>query len=99
MILFQKPAGSVGCVFARDILSEKDDPTVTDIFGRTALHYAALNRRVDLLPVLYAFGLKLDTEDSKVNCLIVTLLVFSSLLFDYIGLLIYIIEAQIVLYI
>ncbi|CAG9537077.1 unnamed protein product [Cercopithifilaria johnstoni] len=60
-----KPAGSVGCVFARDILSEKNDPTLTDIFGRTALHYAALNRRVDLLPMLYAFGLKLDTEDSK----------------------------------
>ncbi|KAK6112710.1 Ankyrin repeats (3 copies) family protein [Brugia pahangi] len=54
-----------GCIFTRDILSEKDDPTLTDIFGRTALHYAALNRRVNLLPILYSFGLKLDTEDTK----------------------------------
>ncbi|KAL3989604.1 Ankyrin repeats (3 copies) family protein [Acanthocheilonema viteae] len=60
-----KPAGSVGCVSVQDILSEKNDPTLTDIFGRTALHYAALNRRIDLLPMLHAFGLKLDTEDSK----------------------------------
>uniref|UniRef100_A0A1I8EDY3 ANK_REP_REGION domain-containing protein n=1 Tax=Wuchereria bancrofti TaxID=6293 RepID=A0A1I8EDY3_WUCBA len=56
-----------GCIFTRDILSEKDDPTLTDIFGRTALHYAALNRRVNLLPILYSFGLKLDTEDTKVD--------------------------------
>uniref|UniRef100_A0A0R3RW21 Neurogenic locus Notch protein n=1 Tax=Elaeophora elaphi TaxID=1147741 RepID=A0A0R3RW21_9BILA len=58
-----KATGLVGC--ARDILSERADPTVTDVFGRTALHYAALNRRVVLLPMLCAFGLKLDTEDSK----------------------------------
>uniref|UniRef100_A0AAF5Q6Q2 Uncharacterized protein n=1 Tax=Wuchereria bancrofti TaxID=6293 RepID=A0AAF5Q6Q2_WUCBA len=60
-----KQTERVGSIFTRDILSEKDDPTLTDIFGRTALHYAALNRRVNLLPILYSFGLKLDTEDIK----------------------------------
>lgn len=68
--LFQKQAGSYfdGYVFSHEILSEKNDPTLIDIFGRTALHYAALNRRVDLLPLLYRFGLKLNTKDSKVDC-------------------------------
>ncbi|VDK66643.1 unnamed protein product [Onchocerca ochengi] len=62
-----KQAGSYfdGYVFSHEILSEKNDPTLIDIFGRTALHYAALNRRVDLLPLLYRFGLKLNTKDSK----------------------------------
>ncbi|OZC10869.1 hypothetical protein X798_02013 [Onchocerca flexuosa] len=51
--------------FSHEILSEKNDPTLIDIFGRTPLHYAALNRRVNLLLLLYRFGLELNTKDSK----------------------------------
>lgn len=51
--------------YSCDILSEANDPTLVDVCGRSALHYAALNNRVELLALLYAYGLKLDRQDEK----------------------------------
>lgn len=38
-----------------------------DLYGRSALHYAALNNRPQLLALFYSNGLKLDHRDNKVN--------------------------------
>ncbi|VDN23409.1 unnamed protein product [Gongylonema pulchrum] len=56
---------SESCAYSQHVLSEKDDPWLIDVFGRTALHYAAMNNRVQILPRLFELGLKLDSQDYK----------------------------------
>uniref|UniRef100_A0A914ZZK3 EGF-like domain-containing protein n=1 Tax=Parascaris univalens TaxID=6257 RepID=A0A914ZZK3_PARUN len=50
---------------SRFVLCESDERSVIDLYGRSALHYAALNNRPQLLALFYSNGLKLDHRDNK----------------------------------
>lgn len=44
----------------------EDALCLTDCFGRSVLHYAALSNRFELIPLLVAYGAEIDVRDGKV---------------------------------
>ncbi|VDK54459.1 unnamed protein product [Anisakis simplex] len=49
----------------RFVLSQSPNRPILDLYGRSALHYAALNNRPELIALFYSNGLKLDQTDNK----------------------------------
>ncbi|VDM23846.1 unnamed protein product [Toxocara canis] len=49
---------------SRFVLSENENRALIDLYGRSALHYAALNNRPELIALFYSNGLKLDRLDN-----------------------------------
>ncbi|KHN74937.1 Protein lin-12 [Toxocara canis] len=49
---------------SRFVLSENENRALIDLYGRSALHYAALNNRPELIALFYSNGLRLDRLDN-----------------------------------
>uniref|UniRef100_A0A0N5AN62 LNR domain-containing protein n=1 Tax=Syphacia muris TaxID=451379 RepID=A0A0N5AN62_9BILA len=52
-------------IFRSNIISGVDGLRLTDCFGRSALHYAALSNRFQLIPLLVAYGAEINIKDDK----------------------------------
>ena len=49
------------------MLSESNSSNLIDVFGRSVLHYAALNNRVEILAILCTNGAEINLQDEKVG--------------------------------